>query len=90
VFIPKGVFCAPYRLTGTESLAELTIEGLKTRNVILWEKHGALATGESIVTAFDYLDVANKGAKMLLLAWCAGFEPRGLSQDQMKELEKFI
>ena len=48
------------------------------------------ATGESIVTAFDYLDVANKGAKMLLLAWCAGFEPKGLSQDQMKELEKFI
>lgn len=90
VFIPKGVFCAPYRLTGTEELAKLTIEGLRKKDVILWEKHGALATGETIVKAFDYLDVANKGAKMLMLAWASGFEPKGLTDEQMQELEKFF
>jgi len=90
VFIPRGVFCAPYQITGSEALADLTIKGLTSRDVILWEKHGALATGETIVKAFDYLDVANKGAKMLLLAWSAGFEPGGLTMEQMKELEKFI
>jgi rhamnulose-1-phosphate aldolase len=90
VFVPKGIFCAPYSLTGSEELASVTIEGLKKRDVILWEKHGALATGENIEKAFDYLDVANKGAKMLLMAWSAGFEPTGLTLQEMKDLEKFI
>jgi len=90
VFVPKGIFCAPYTMTGSEDLAEITINGLKKRDVILWEKHGALATGETIEKAFDYLDVANKGAKMLLMAWSAGFEPAGLTIQEMKDLEKFI
>lgn len=89
IYVPGGIFCAPYKLTGSEALAEVTLKGLENRNVILWEKHGALATGENIEKAFDYLDVANKGAKMLLLAWSAGFEPKGLSKEQMKDLEQF-
>ena len=90
VFVPKGIFCAPYSLTGSEDLAVITTEGLKNRDVILWEKHGALATGETIEKAFDYLDVANKGAKMLLMAWAAGFEPAGLTPEEMKDLERYI
>lgn len=90
VFVPKGVFCAPYEISGSEALADITISGLTNRNIVLWEKHGALATGENIEKAFDYLDVANKGAKMLLLAWSAGFEPAGLTIEQMKDLEKFF
>lgn len=90
VFMPRGIFCAPYELTGTEALADITLEGLRKRDVVLWEKHGALATGETLENAFDYLDVANKGAKMLLMAWSAGFEPAGLTIDELKELEKFI
>jgi rhamnulose-1-phosphate aldolase len=89
VFVPKGIYCAHYELPSSEALADVTIKGLDSRNVILWEKHGALATGENIEKAFDYLDVANKGAKMLLLAWSAGFEPKGLTKEQMKDLEQF-
>lgn len=87
VFVPNGVHCCPYALSGTEALADITIEGLKNHDVILWEKHGALATGEDVVRAFDFLDVANKGAKMLLMAWAAGFEPQGMSDEQLNELE---
>jgi rhamnulose-1-phosphate aldolase len=90
VFVPKGIYCAPYTMTGTADLAKVTIDGLTKKDVILWEKHGALATGENIEKAFDYLDVANKGAKMLLMAWSAGFEPTGLTLEEMKDLEKFI
>ena len=63
------------------------MEAFKTRNISLWEKHGATSTGEDIEKAWDYLDVANKAAKLLLMAWSAGFEPAGLSNEQMKELE---
>ena len=87
VFVPKGVHCTPYALPSTADLAKVTIEAFKTRDVSLWEKHGATATGEDIEKAFDYLDVANKSAKLLLMAWSAGFEPAGLSKKQLKELE---
>ena len=88
VYLPKGICCAPYALTGTAELAERSIAGLKKRDVVLWEKHGPLATGEDVIRAFDYLDVANKAAKMLLMAWSAGFEPAGLTEEQIRELEK--
>lgn len=90
VFVPKGVSCTPYALSGSEELADLTIEGLKNRDVVLWEKHGAVATGENVEKAFDFLDVANKGAKLLLMAWAANFEPIGLTDDELKGLEIFL
>ncbi len=89
VFVPKGVHCTPYALSSTEALAKVTIEAFKTRNISLWEKHGATATGEDIEKAWDYLDVANKAAKLLLMCWSAGFEPAGLSKEQLTELEQF-
>lgn len=90
VFVPKGIHCTPYALSSTPALAKVTIEAFKTRNVSLWEKHGATATGEDVEKAWDYLDVANKGAKLLLMCWSSGFEPAGLSNEQLTELEQFI
>lgn len=90
VFVPKGVACCPYELPSSVDLADATLKYLPNRDVVLWEKHGALATGEDLERAFDYLDVANKGAKMYLMAKAAGFEPAGLSEKQMKDLEAFI
>ncbi len=90
VFVPKGIFVAPYELPGSVALANLTIEGLTKRSVILWSKHGALATGEDAIKAFDYIDVANKGAKIYLMCLQAGFVPEGMSQQDMKDLEAFL
>ena len=90
VFIPKGICIAPYELPGSEALALLTIEGLKERSVVLWSKHGALATGKDALEAFDFIDVANKGAKIYLKCLQAGFTPEGMSEAQMKGLEIFL
>lgn len=89
VFVPKGIACCRYELPSSEALADATLKQLPHRDVVLWEKHGALATGEDVEKAFDYLDVANKGAKMYLMAMAAGFEPAGLSNEQLKGLEIF-
>ncbi len=86
LYVPRGVGCSDYVRYGTEELANLTLEALTNHDVVLWEKHGALATGIDMEEAFDFLDVANKGAKLLLLAWSAGFDPEGLSPDQLDEL----
>lgn len=90
LFLPKGVCLTPYKLPGSKDLADLTIEGLKKHSVILWSKHGALASGADAMEAFDYLDVANKGAKIYLKCLQAGFVPEGLSDEEMKGLEIFL
>ena len=90
VFVPRGIFLAPYTLPGSKRLADLTIEGLKYRDVVLWLKHGALASGKDAVEAFDFIDVANKGAIIYLKCLQAGYEPIGLSDNELNELEIFI
>lgn len=90
VFIPRGICLAPYTLPGSEELAKLTIAGLKYRDVVLWCKHGALATGVDVLQAFDYIDVANKGVNIYMKCMQAGYVPEGMSDDEMKALEIFI
>ena len=90
LFNPGGVACVPYRITGSDDLAKATISRLNTCNVILWEKHGVLATASNIEEAFDLIDVANKGARLLLMAWQSGFDPIGLTEEELSNLEKLI
>ena len=86
VLVPKGVGIVPYALTGTSAIAKATIQQLENHDVVLWEKHGALAVGEDIMRCFDLIDTITKSAKIYLSAKTAGFEPQGLTQEQMAEL----
>jgi rhamnulose-1-phosphate aldolase len=90
VFIPKGICIAPYELPGSLALAKHTTEGLNNHSIVLWSKHGALATGKDALEAFDFIDVANKAAKIYLKCLQAGFIPEGMSEEQMKGLEIFL
>lgn len=87
VFIPRGIFIAPYKITGSKELADLTIKGLKSRDVVLWSKHGAVTTGRDALEAFDYMDVANKGVIIFLKCLAAGFTPDGLTDEEIRDLE---
>jgi rhamnulose-1-phosphate aldolase len=86
VLVPKGVGIVPYVLTGTTDMAKATIKQLAKHDVVLWEKHGAMAVGDDIMHCFDLLDTLTKSALIYLAARTAGFEPQGLSQEQMDEL----
>ncbi len=86
LFVPRGIACVSYALPGSEKLADLSIEGLKNRDVVLWRKHGALAAGRDVMQAFDFLDVANKGCDVYLKCLSAGFIPEGLTEKEMDEL----
>lgn len=90
VYLPKGIHCTPYAITQSDELAKSTIAGFQYRDIALWEKHGATTTAEDIEKAWDFLDVANKGAKLLLGAWAAGFEPEGISDKDLNELEELF
>ncbi|MDG2198106.1 MAG: rhamnulose-1-phosphate aldolase [SAR324 cluster bacterium] len=86
VFVPKGVGITQYTLPGSEELSDRTVEALKKRDLVMWNKHGAISTGEDAHVAFDYIDVANKGAKLYLQCLASRFVPEGLNKDEMQEL----
>lgn len=85
-FVPKGVGLTSYTLPGSEKLADKTVIALRSRDVAMWNKHGAVATGEDALVAFDYIDVANKGAKIYLKCLASSFIPKGLTKEEMQEL----
>ena len=55
-------------------------------DVVMWEKHGVFAVDTDIMAAFDQVDVLNKSALIYIAAKNMGFEPDGMSQEQMKEM----
>ncbi|MBN2652058.1 MAG: rhamnulose-1-phosphate aldolase [Spirochaetales bacterium] len=85
-FVPRGVGITPYTLPGSEALADLTVAALRSKDVAIWNLHGALATGRDAHEAFDFIDVANKGATIFLKCLASGFSPLGMSQENLDEL----
>lgn len=85
-FCPRGLGIIPYRLPGSNDLAEATIRELGDYDVTLWEKHGVFAVENDIMQAFDQVDVLNKSALIYIAAKNMGFEPDGMTDEQMKEM----
>ncbi len=88
VFCPLGLGVVPYELPGSEALADATLRELQSYDVVLWEKHGVFAKGLDVMDAFDQIDVLSKSAKIYINARAMGFEPEGMSDDQMKEMSE--
>lgn len=76
----------PYQLPGSVELAEATIRELSDYDVVMWEKHGVFAVDTDITAAFDQVDVLNKSALIYMAARNMGFEPEGMSREQMRGL----
>ncbi len=85
-FCPLGLGVVPYALPGSNQLAEATLRELEDYDVVLWEKHGVFAKGLDVMDAFDQIDVLSKSAKIYVNARAMGFEPEGMSDEQMKEM----
>lgn len=87
-FVPRGIGMVAYCMPGSKVMADGTTEKLRKHDVAIWEKHGAVATGPDALVAFDFVDVANKGAKLHLMCLASGFEPEGVSDKDMQELKE--
>ena len=88
VVIPEGAGLVPYVLPGSTELARATVASLEERRIVLWSKHGCLAVAPDPETALDLIDTLNKSARIFLACRAAGFEPEGLSREQLAELER--
>ncbi|MDE6417882.1 MAG: rhamnulose-1-phosphate aldolase [Duncaniella sp.] len=87
-FCPRGLGIIPYQLPGSNDLADSTIRELGDYDVTLWEKHGVFAVDTDIMAAFDQVDVLNKSALIFIAAKNMGFDPEGMSDDQMAEMTR--
>ena len=85
-FCPRGLGIVPYTLPGSVELAEATIGELDDYDVVMWEKHGVFAVDVDVMAAFDQVDVLNKSALIYIAAKNMGFEPKGMSEEQMHEM----
>jgi rhamnulose-1-phosphate aldolase len=90
VFVPKGLGFVPYTLPGSEDIARETIKNLQHHDIVLWEKHGVFAIGESVLDTFDNIDIICKSAKIYFMCRGAGFIPEGLNEDQLNELKELV
>ncbi|WP_102409031.1 rhamnulose-1-phosphate aldolase [Parabacteroides bouchesdurhonensis] len=86
IIVPKGVGIVPYEIPGTLALAHATIEQLAHHDVVFWEKHGILAVGEDVIECFDAIDTLSKSAQIYFSARMAGFEPEGMTDEQLDGL----
>ena len=77
-----------FLLLGGLKLAEETLKELEDYDVVMWEKHGVFAKGLDVMDAFDQIDVLSKSAKIYIDSKCMGFEPDGMSQEEMAEMTK--
>lgn len=87
-FCPLGLGVVPYQLAGSLKLAEETLKELDDYDVVMWEKHGVFAKGLDVTDAFDQIDVLSKSAKIYISAKCMGYEPDGMSQEEMAEMTR--
>ena len=86
-FAPRGLGIVPYMMPSSKELANETIRIIdEDYDVVMWEKHGVFAIEKDILSAFDQVDVLNKSAIIFMCGKSMGFEPEGMSQEQMKEL----
>lgn len=83
LFLPEMVGWVPFAATGSRELASSTREKLKKHRVALWEKHGVIASGQTLDQALDRVEMVDKAAAVYLLLKSAGTEPEGLSDVQV-------
>ncbi len=75
----------PYALQGSPELARLVAEASGLGNTLLMSNHGVLTVGETLLKAFDRIEVLEASAKITLYTELLG-NKRALSDSQFKEL----
>jgi rhamnulose-1-phosphate aldolase len=86
-FCPRGLGIVPYALPSSFELADATIKELDEYDVVMWEKHGVTSVSENIMEAFDMVDTLSKSAQIYIAAKSMGFEPQGMTREQMDEMK---
>ena len=89
LFIPEMLGLVRYAVTGSLDLAAATREKMKEFRVALWDKHGVIASGQTMDEALDRIEMVEKAAAVYLRLKSAGLEPEGLNDKQVEAVLRF-
>ena len=84
MLFPEGLRYVPYSTPGSVELGARSAEELQVSRVLLWHMHGAVATGESLSRALDYLEYIDKMAEIYWILRSAGVHPRGMRDEDIQ------
>ena len=84
MFLPDGVGVLPWLPCGTDAIGRSTAEKLAAHHLILWQNHGAFASGTSLEDALGRAEIADKAAELFLLT--RGAHARTITPQQLEEL----
>jgi L-fuculose-phosphate aldolase len=79
----------PYALMGTAGLAEKVSENILNSDILLLENHGILTTGNSLLQAFDRIEVLENAARMTVIAEMMK-KKSPLTRNRLLEIEKIF
>lgn len=81
---------APYACMGTPMLAENVVHALESGGcAVLMANHGALTVGNSLLEAFDRMEVLESAAKITLMTKLLG-SPNELSEHHLTEIDRLF
>lgn len=90
LILPEGAALLPYHLPGSLELGLASAEAVRHHFVALWRLHGALATGETLSQAVDYLEIVDKAARIYWTVTSSGRQPTGMTDEDIHSaLKKF-
>lgn len=79
----------PYALMGSPELADIVAQHAMEADVLMLENHGILTTGNSILAAFDKLEVLENAARMTLITEITG-KKKILNPSRLREIDKLF
>lgn len=77
---------AQYKLMGTTELARVVAQATEKANIVQMENHGVLAVGNSLLEAFDRLEVFEASAKLTFITEIMG-SVKELSPEQLNQID---
>jgi L-fuculose-phosphate aldolase len=79
----------PYALMGTRKLAIIVARSIEKSDILLLENHGILTVGDTLLQAFDKIEVLENAARMTVIVKLMG-NRRSLSKARTGEIEKLF
>ncbi|MBE9468197.1 MAG: class II aldolase/adducin family protein [Bacteroidetes bacterium] len=84
-----NIVAAPYALMGSEELAKIVSDKSVDANVILMENHGIIAFGNTLLEAFNRIEVLESAAKMTIVTELMKSK-KELSDKDLNVLDHFL
>jgi len=88
LFLKRGIARISFAAPGTVALARATRAALDRADVLVWDRHGALALGRDLDEAMDRLELAEKAARLWWIARRVGEWPRGLPGALLERMQQ--